>query len=200
MIVPRGTQPDPIRTVRPLPVRRYIGDALRSGIKVVHRVCVTAENSHVHPGTFEGLDLQTGRRRAKPQPELRAQCRFPSGSVRAVTVYPKVLRGDLFWVREGSQLREQSQLTIQITQVEVARLQDMSEAAAAYEGAGCIPIVRKLLRSEQSCSDRRVNFAYHWDRLSSGRLPKWADNPWVWIYAFIPHRRNVDSLLREWRL
>lgn len=173
---------DDAPTVRPLLAKKDEIAGFAAGVKRTFRVPVTHENSTVTPGHFRGLDLETGRRRLNPTPELRVRCSFPTAQARAVTVKPKVKVGDLFWVRSGKQRREQSTLTLRVIEVDVARLQDMTVEEAIEEGADLMDERHKI-----TPGSRRDWVARHWDHGPKGKAAahkfyRWAANPWVWIY------------------
>jgi hypothetical protein len=195
MNVPRGTILGGV--VRPLSVRNAVADAFRADLKTTHRVPVTHENSEVTPGHFRGLDLESGRAGRDPDsnaPRIRARCRFDSGAVRVVSVSPVVAIGDLFWMRAGTEPRARSLITLEVATVNVARLQDMNDAAALAEGVAMLPS-----KFREGVATPRDWFAKHWDakywkfRGATGRA-LWAANPWVWIYGLKIHRVNVDLM------
>jgi hypothetical protein len=193
--VPRGTAP----LTRPgawrvvcLHLPRPWRIALQRGLKNELRVPLVRDNSTVHPGRFRGLDLESGRARYHGEvPELRARCAFASGNVRAVTVMPKFGRGDLLWVRSPRGARRRSSVTLEVIDVRVARLQDMTDANARAEGVGALP-----LRLRNSGTPRDW-FAKFWEVRHGGR--SWRRNPWVWVLRFRVHDENVDKLLERWR-
>ena len=193
MNVPRGTPvtaPGAWRVI-PLFLPRAWRAALARDLKTELRVPITAKNSRVHPGTFAGLDLDSGRARRTEVPELRARCRFESGNVRAVTVTPTLGRGDLLWIRTPRGARARSRLTLQLIGVGVARLQDMGDVAALNEGVTVLPHDRRKHLSP------RDQFAEAWEETYGAH--SWRANPWVWIYRFNVHEEQVDRLLEQWR-
>lgn len=203
MNVPRETIAG---VVRQLKVRGYVADALRAGLKTVHRVHVTQDNSLVQPGNFAGLDLESGRARHIPAvPEIRARCRFESGSTRVVTVSPIVRVGDLFWMRTGHMGRANSPITLEVLSVGVARIQDMNDGAALSEGAALLPHKFRLSSFPNGSElTPRDWFAAYWDTTTGGRnarniRARWASNPWVWMYVWKIWRQGVDAVLAERR-
>ena len=68
-----------------------------------------------------------------------------------------------------------SRITLEITEVRVQRLQEISEADARAEGAKHMP-------------DHRWHFREIWDSINGKKYP-WASNPWVWCLTF----KRVDT-------
>lgn len=70
---------------------------------------------------------------------------------------------------------------IQITKIEIQRIQDITEANAIAEGMGSA-----LLR------DCKVpKFSALWDSIYLSNFP-WASNPWVWVISFMPVREGAQ--------
>ena len=195
MSVPRGTQVRKLETVksRPLTVRKDVADGFLANITRTLRVCVTHENSLVSPGSFAGVDLESGRQR---DGTLRARCSFEAGT-RAVTISSKIKAGDLFWVRADARGRDESTLTVEVLDVDVSRLQDMTDQDALAAGAAL------FANKFKTSGTPRQWFAAHWDSLARGtrRAPNlratWIQNPWVWTYHLKTYHRSIDYLLRE---
>lgn len=196
MNVPRETHifnryPDR-RHVRPLKLGAEMMAAVEAGTKTCHRFVVAPINSVVKPGNFAGLDLDSGRRREcaghtieLPQVELRARCRFESGDIRAVSVSPAYKPGDLFWIPPKSGGLRASRWTFEVVAVELARVQDMSDASALAEGIdgagfGVSP---------------RERYRTRWDR-GRPRAHCWRFNPWVWIPMFRAHAGCILDVFR----
>lgn len=82
-----------------------------------------------------------------------------------------------------------SRITLEVTEVRVQRVQDISEVDAQAEGADnhwCgVPRY-----SHVGCCGYRVGFRKLWDSIN-GKRPgcAWADNPWVWAISF----KRVDA-------
>lgn len=74
-----------------------------------------------------------------------------------------------------------SRLTLEVTDVRVERLQNISEADAQAEGVP-IDIPADL------CVDKRAEFRELWDRINGKNCP-WASNCWVWVVSF----RRVEA-------
>lgn len=177
--------------VGPLLFRKYLREAIATGQKTSTRRLLTPDNSRVQPGTFDGVQWETGRVRTQNlmQAELRVQCRFESGRVRVVSVYSVVRQGDVFYAKQGRYgSRAASDQTLDVKRVRVCRLQDMTEAEALAEGVALVPA--KLRRDTA-----RETFAALWNELGGS----WAANPWVWVYDFHGHNLNVDRYLAEHR-
>jgi hypothetical protein len=164
--------------------------AFMRGLKLQLRLPVTRGNSWVHPGSFAGVDLESGRARHGEVPELRARCEFASGKVRAVTVTPIYGRGDLLWVRAPRGARRRSLMTLEVLSVGVARVRDMTEADARAEGVGALPLfMRKHGKPVQW-------FRHFWEEQHGGRA--WHRNPWCWVLTVQAHHEQVDKLLKRW--
>jgi hypothetical protein len=76
--------------------------------------------------------------------------------------------------------RRYSRLTLEITDVRVQRLQDISEADAIAEGVDAVSMADM---PRQATLNRRTDFAHIWDKINGKRAP-WASNPWVWALTF----------------
>lgn len=91
-----------------------------------------------------------------------------------------------------------SRLTLRITGVLVARLQDMSEGDAKAEGARAMdpPTGREvLLASPSQSGSYRLHFKHIWTDINGP--DSWAHNPWVWVLEYSAIAANVDQVLRE---
>ena len=87
------------------------------------------------------------------------------------------------WTPSIHMPRWASRITIQITDVRVERLQDISKEGALAEG----------VTAPDSSSTVRCAFASLWESIYGN----WHDNPWVWVIEFRPVLANVDDVLRE---
>lgn len=72
--------------------------------------------------------------------------------------------------------REASRITLEITDVRVQRLHDISEDDATSEGVDAIPQAPAALT-------RKTAFAGLWNHINGKRAP-WESNPWVWAITF----------------
>lgn len=152
------------------------------------RLPMLAANSRVHPGTFEGLDLESGRLQSGTVDQVRARHEFDSGNTRVVTVMPLYTAGDLLWVRGKNGRRARSEFTLRVRRVTAARLQDISDVHAMLLGVQCAPVHGKN-------ESARETFREVWDQWRlRGREP-WDANQWCWSIEFDALRVQVDKLL-----
>ena len=90
-----------------------------------------------------------------------------------------------------------SRLTLEITEVRVERLQDITEADAKAEGA------EQLSMDDDGNFYRlagqgtyRTGYAGLWNHINGDKAGmSWDDNPWVWALTFKVHKANVDAVL-----
>jgi hypothetical protein len=68
--------------------------------------------------------------------------------------------------------RQLSRITLEVTDVRVERLQEISGEDCAAEGIGAYPHL-----------ETRKNFSALWDSINSKRA-SWDSNPWVWVVSF----------------
>lgn len=134
--------------------------------------------------------------------------------------------GDLLWVREASHLvspydpllrtvyykadgtpdlaykpsihmpRWASRLTLEITDVRVERLQDISKNDCYEEG---IDRPAPLAKGSDVCARDNARTAYRdlWESINGPA--SWAGDPWCWVISFRVHKQNLDTLLAERR-
>jgi hypothetical protein len=80
-----------------------------------------------------------------------------------------------------------SRLTLELTEVRVERLKEITHEDAFAEGAP----------HPDAAYSRRDSFMLLWDSING--TGSWDANPWVWVLAFRVHHKNVDALLAERR-
>lgn len=110
-----------------------------------------------------------------------------------------------------------SRLTLRITDIRVARVQDISESDARAEGChghpedfdgapwcpacrgtGWVACAPDGTETECGCVlGGRKEFRLLWDSINAKRGHGWDVNPWVWAINFEVIQRNVDDVLRE---
>ena len=111
-----------------------------------------------------------------------------------------------------------SRLTLEVTDVRVQRLQEISEADAEAEGiedcksGGLAPLWRvygpppkpafgmigNLSNNRgQFATDARDSFSTLWDSIYEARGDGWNANPWVVALTFTVHKQNVSDLLKQ---
>ncbi|MCV0371109.1 hypothetical protein [Filomicrobium sp.] len=97
--------------------------------------------------------------------------------------------------------RRASRLTLEVTDVRVERLQDISEEDAIAEGVSRIATVGGAGWQDYSggvgFGDPRRSFLSLWDSLNEARGFGWDVNPWVVAVTFKVHRVNIDALLEK---
>lgn len=71
-----------------------------------------------------------------------------------------------------------SRITLEITEVRVERLQDISEADAKAEGAS----MPDGTQTPPEWWSYRQEYAHLWDRING--TGSWDENPWVWVVEF----------------
>jgi hypothetical protein len=179
--------------VIPLTFRPDMLEANRLRRKWQTRRLIKASNSVVLPGTFEQVDLETGRARevSDELTELRARCAFRTGA-RVVTVSPRMHAGDLFWTRPPRGRRVDSTMTLRLQAVRACRVQDMSEGDAMAEG---IDVVKEYFGLGLS---HRARYALLWDAINGAG--SWAANPWVWVFEYTVLAKNVADVLEGTRV
>ena len=101
------------------------------------------------------------------------------------------------WIPSIHMPRWASRLTLEITDVRVERLHEISEEDARAEGitdGGCLSCGEsEPCGCDSPHPDARDAFIYLWDSIYSN----WHANPWVWVVEFKAHHCNVDALIRE---
>lgn len=77
--------------------------------------------------------------------------------------------------------RRDSRITLEITDIRIERVCDITHEDAISEGAKYMPAAE--LREERMTVPQIV-FAGYWDSVNSKRGYGWDKNPWVWVISF----------------
>lgn len=84
-----------------------------------------------------------------------------------------------------------SRITLEVTEVRVQRLQEISAEDSLAEGVprasacGCEVCPRSVQMCPADASEQVLAYAALWDSINSKRAGcAWADNPWVWCVSF----------------
>lgn len=87
-----------------------------------------------------------------------------------------------------------SRMTLDLTDVRVERVQDISEEDAVAEG--CQAVGAGLCTEDpddyMGCLSARTAYAALWDSINGPG--SWGENPWCWSLHFHVHKQNVDAL------
>jgi hypothetical protein len=89
--------------------------------------------------------------------------------------------------------REMSRLTLELSEVRVQRLQDISRTDAAEEGV-CLDLDKPLPAWCRRDRWPEENYAALWESLNG--KDSWALNPVVWCLSFSVHRQNIDAFIK----
>lgn len=83
-----------------------------------------------------------------------------------------------------------SRLILDVTDVQIARLQNITQKDAMAEGFMKLPATGRAVLNPSgqyfgACwSSPRAGFLELWDKLNAKRGFPWASNPWVWVISF----------------
>lgn len=104
---------------------------------------------------------------------------------------------EMHWKPSIHMPRWASRLTLEVTDVRVQRLQEISEADAEAEGVerdtdGWIDY---LMPGTQCCLKARDSFQTLWTSINASRGFGWDANPWVVAIGFRVHPMNVDEFI-----
>lgn len=108
--------------------------------------------------------------------------------------------GESKWKPSIFMPRAISRITLEITEVRVERLQDISKEDAIAEGIqpadfpGTPSYIDYLVPGTAVC-DPRKSFGSLWASING--LDSWNANPWVWCINFSPIFKNVDEVINE---
>ena len=83
-----------------------------------------------------------------------------------------------------------SRLTLEITDVRVERLQDISEEDAIAEGVDAVSMADV---PRQATWSRRQDYVQLWEKLNG--KGSWDLNPWVWVLTFAVHHANAQEFV-----
>tara|TARA_Y100000114_G_C11737812_1_gene317235 strand:- start:57 stop:734 length:678 start_codon:yes stop_codon:yes gene_type:complete len=87
-----------------------------------------------------------------------------------------------------------SRITLEVTDVRVQRLQDISEADVWAEGIVETDAYASALHSAEPV-DLKQCFSTLWTSINGPE--SWEANPWVWAVTFQPYLINVDAFVKE---
>ena len=73
-----------------------------------------------------------------------------------------------------------SRITLEVTDVRVEQVQEITNADAMAEGVGHLYGYEK----DDPAVDGRIRFAELWDSINAMRGFNWGTNPWVWVVTF----------------
>jgi hypothetical protein len=105
------------------------------------------------------------------------------------------------WTPSIHMPRWASRITLEITDVRVERLQDISEEDVDAECFGgdfpcsVLPDLFPGNPEQWAHLSMKECFARLWQSIYGAE--SWDANPWVWVVEFQPHMKNVDALLSE---
>lgn len=85
--------------------------------------------------------------------------------------------GEKGWKPSIYMPRRASRIQLEVTNVRVERLQDITNADVYAEG------IRSSLREYDACVDAADKFVDLWDSINADEHP-WESNPWVWCISF----------------
>lgn len=91
--------------------------------------------------------------------------------------------------------RDDSRLTLEITDVRAQRLQDITEQDAQAEG--CDPQIAGHDGWHGTLTTYRTGFVYLWNSLHGKPGHHWLDNPEVMALSFEVHQKNVDNFIYD---
>jgi hypothetical protein len=90
------------------------------------------------------------------------------------------------WLSPMFMARTQSRITLEITEVRVQRVQEISGSDAEAEG---VALPKTMSRLDREADGRegaafRLCFSEIWDSINAKRGYSWGSNPWVWALTF----------------
>lgn len=109
------------------------------------------------------------------------QVRYAADGQPMQTFYPdQPVDGKIKWVPSIHMKRQNSRLTLEITNVRVERLQDISNSDILDEGITAASPYEKQFHDDQPSLKRQ--WQYLWESINGAE--SWAKNPWVWVVEF----------------
>lgn len=92
--------------------------------------------------------------------------------------FPPFLDADsMKWTSPIFMRRSDSRITLEIADVQVQRVQDISDKDCLAEGM-------QPDETESPVPNYVARFQYHWDSINAKRGYSWESNPWVWAITF----------------
>lgn len=92
-----------------------------------------------------------------------------------------------------------SRITLEITNVRVERLQDISREDALAEGCAHplegMEMASYIMQNADYVADEKTSFARLWQSING--VDSWEANPWVWVLEFKVHHKNVLEMIDE---
>jgi hypothetical protein len=131
----------------------------------------------------DGEPLQVWRRPDNAHPYFTTSGPADEHAARFPTVCSNYTRNGkaIYWTPAIHMPRWASRITLELTDVRVERLQDISGEDAEAEG------ITLDLNSVAPLSLAKHHFRILWDGINAKRAP-WASNPWVWVVEFAPRK------------
>jgi hypothetical protein len=149
----------------------------------------------LHPGDIELARCPYGQ----PGDLLYVRESFATAGWKAETVYMADYPGDpkgMGWTPSIHMPLWASRITLEITDIRVERLQDISEGDAIAEGVGEHWICSDSMPCHSGLNYNPLSrFKDLWQSINGPE--SWDANPWVWAVEFRPHLMNVDKYLCE---
>ena len=135
------------------------------------------ENAYITPKRWADRASDCNARDADGDPRIVGYASSMDGeSVRCAEDYKVKLSPSIFMPRWASRL------TLEIVEVRVERVQDISEEDARAEGCdGNCPIGYIPAHQKAPCT---YHFAQLWDSINATRGHGWEKNDWVWVVVF----------------
>lgn len=87
------------------------------------------------------------------------------------------------WISPIHMPRWASRLLLEVTDVRVQQLQEISEQDAQAEGVEPFRTIGSARDKQWYPEGFRANFKLEWDQLNS-KVATWSSNPWVWAISF----------------